>query len=170
MTIQKPNLEKFRAYFSNYINLVKEDDLILALKTNLKETKSIFEAIPLEKENYAYAEGKWTVKEVLSHIIEAERVFAYRALRFSRQDGIELAAFEEDFYVLNSNASSRNLSEIVKEFEFLRASTIAMYSYFDENMLDFEGKTNQNIFTARALGFMIVGHTKHHCSIIHEKY
>jgi hypothetical protein len=170
MSIQKPILEKFSAYFRNYINLVKEDDLILALRLNLKDTTNTFEKFVGDKENFAYSEVKWTVKEVLSHIIDVERVFAYRALRFSRQDATELSGYDDDLYVANSNAQGRSLKEMLREFVLLRESTIYMFSYFNENMLDFEGKANQNVFTARALGFMIVGHTKHHSSVVHERY
>jgi hypothetical protein len=170
MSIQKPNLENFNAYFKNYVDLVETNDLLKALESNLIETKAIFEGFLGAKENFAYAEGKWSVKEVLSHIIEVERVFAYRALRFSRQDATELSAYDDDLFVHYSNTANRKLIEMIEEFIFLRKSTIALFSYFNEKMLDFEGKANNNTFTPRLLGFVIVGHTIHHSTVLKERY
>jgi hypothetical protein len=126
MSIHKPNLEKFNAYFKNYVNLVETNDLLSALESNLIGTKAIFDGFLGDKENLAYAEGKWSVKQVLTHIIDVERVFAYRALRFSRQDATELSAYDDDLFVKNSNSHNRNLSELIEEFFHLRKSTISL--------------------------------------------
>jgi hypothetical protein len=170
MLIQKPTFENLSPYFKKYIDLVKTNDLLAALESNLTETQSIFEKYIGEKENFAYAKGKWTVKEVLSHIIDVERVFTYRALRFSRQDATELSGYDDDNFVLNSNSQDRKLTDILEEFYFLRKSSIALFSYFDDKMLDFEGKTTTNSFSARSLGFVIVGHTIHHTNVLQERY
>lgn len=170
MIIKKPNLENFNAYFNNYVELVETDDLLMALESNLMETLLFFKKFSGAKENQTYAYGKWTVKEVLSHIIDVERIFSYRAFRFSRQDTNELNGYDDELFVKNSNSNQRNLSEMLEEFYNLRKSTISLFSYFDSKMLDFEGLANKNVFTPRLLGFVIVGHTIHHSKVVEERY
>lgn len=121
MSILKPNLETAPDYFKRYISLCQEDDLIDAFNNSELETTNLFKTfIELEKENYRYQETKWTVKEVLVHIIECERIFAYRALRFSRRDATALMGFDENEYIPNSNTSSREISKILLEYLIVR--------------------------------------------------
>jgi len=171
MSILKPNLETAPEYFKRYISLCQEDDLIDAFNNSELETTNLFKTfIELEKENYSYQETKWTVKEVLVHIIECERIFAYRALRFSRRDATALMGFDENEYIPNSNTSSREISKILLEYLIVRKSSTLQYQYFTDEMLDFKGTSNQLSVNARELGWMIAGHNRNHLNVLKERY
>lgn len=170
MIIIKPNPNEVPDFYKGYIDACIETDLIDALNNGLAEAAEFFKTIPPEKENYSYSEGKWTVKEVLIHIIDAERVFGYRALRFSRMDDTPLAMFKENFYIPNSNAAARNVASIQSEFEGLRIANIELFKGMNQRMLDFTGIANNNKMSAKAIGWMIAGHTKHHLKILKERY
>lgn len=170
MIIIKPNPNEIPDFYKGYIEACIETDLIEALKNGLAETADLINSIPGEKENYAYAEGKWTVKEVLVHIIDAERVFGYRAMRFSRLDETPLAMFKENHYTPNSNAAARSILSIKKEFEGLRNSNIELFNGMNQQMLDFIGIANNSKMSVKAIGWMIAGHAKHHIKILKERY
>ena len=155
--------QAFRAGFSGL--------MIDAFNNSELETTNLFKTfIELEKENYRYQETKWTVKEVLVHIIECERIFAYRALRFSRRDATALMGFDENEYIPNSNTSSREISKILLEYLIVRKSSTLQYQYFTDEMLDFKGTSNQLSVNARELGWMIAGHNRHHLNVLKERY
>jgi uncharacterized damage-inducible protein DinB len=120
--ISKPNKIDTPAYYHYYIDLIKEDDLISAFNENKKTLLEHLKSIPYELENYAYAEGKWSVKEVFRHIIDTERIFQYRALRFSRLDDTELAGYDENVYITNSKNLNYSLLDLAEEFEHVRNS------------------------------------------------
>ena len=119
---------------------------------------------------FRYDNGKWTIKELLQHIIDAERVLSYRALRFSRNDPSDLQGFDEDWYVGNSNGNERNFEDILEEFTYLRKANISLFNSFTSEMMLMLGTANGSIMSVRALGFIIVGHQMHHLKIIKEKY
>ena len=158
------------SFYQGYVDLVEEDNLIQALIVNGNESLERFRSIPEQSGNYAYANGKWTIKEVLAHIIDAERVFAYRALRFARNDKTELPGYEENDYTPESNAGSRKLYKICEEFANLRASTIDLFGSFDEEMLSRSGIASGGEMSVAALGYIIVGHELHHNKILLERY
>lgn len=164
----KPDLQDAPGYSHYFIGLVPENDLMQALANSHKSTLDFIASIPVEKANYRYEEGKWTVSQVLSHIIDCERVYAYRALRFARFDATELASFDVDAYV--KNAPSKNMQSQLEEFYRLRLTTIDLFAPMTSAMLDFKGTANKVPFTARGLGFMAVGHNLHHCKVIKERY
>ena len=168
--ISKPNLTDVPAYYRAYLDLIKENDLLPFLKNRTEETLKLIGSIPPEKTEYRYASGKWTVKEVFSHIIDTERILAYRALRFSRKDATELSGFDENAYAPNSNTGNRSLQEIASEYTAVRSASIFLFSYMTPEMLDFKGKANKASNTARGLGWMIAGHDVHHCGVIRERY
>ena len=170
MIIIKPNPNEVPDFYRGYIDSCIETDLIDALNNGLAEASEFINSIPGQKENYSYAEGKWTVKEVLIHIIDAERVFGYRAMRFSRLDETPLAMFKENHYTPNSNAAARDIPSIKKEFEGLRNSNIEMFKGMNQQMMDFIGIANNNKMSVKAIGWMIAGHTKHHIKVLREKY
>lgn len=157
-------------YYQRYIDAAPGNDLIEAFHNSEKQTIDLLSGLDAAKEDHRYAEGKWSIKEVLHHIIDAERVFAYRALRFSRKDGTPLPGFEENDYVPNANTSSRSLSDIMEEFKLVRAATVALFRYMDESMLDFAGIASNKAITPRQLGFAIAGHNVHHLRILKERY
>lgn len=161
----------FATYFEYYINLVKDNsDVVDALERTHLLTNSLMNTIDEEQGNYAYAEGKWTVKELLVHVIDTERIFCERALRFARNDKTELPGFDHDNYVLNSSANERSLADIRNEFEAVRTATVALFNSFTPEMLNKEGVANKNHLTVLAIGYIIAGHEKHHVNVLKEKY
>ncbi|MFN8264681.1 MAG: DinB family protein [Chitinophagaceae bacterium] len=167
---QRPFYQDAPSYCHPFFDLVTTDDLIKELNNSLTETSVLFSSIPPEKAEYRYAADKWSVKEVLQHLVDCERVYSYRAFRFSRFDASELAGFEENDYIKNVERINRSMDDLCAEFIHLRNATIHLYSYMTEEMLDFKGKANNVIYTARSLGFMTVGHSIHHCNMIRSHY
>lgn len=160
----------FAEYFNNYINLVTEENVIKALKSSYKEMKHLIGYLSEEQGNYAYDKKKWTIKELLVHVMDTERIFCERALRFARKDKTELPGFDHDVFVLNSNANQRALKDILKEYKTIRKSTLALFKNFTPEMLEQGGVANGNKLTVHAIGFVISGHELHHLNIIKEKY
>lgn len=161
----------FAAYFNHYINLVKDNVNFIDVleKTHLK-TNGLLDLITEEQGDYAYAENKWTIKELLIHLIDTERIFCNRALRFARNDKTDLPGYDHDNYVLYSNAKGRTICDIQKEFNLVRAATIAMFTSFSDEMLEREGTANGNKLTVLAIGYIIGGHETHHINILYERY
>ncbi|MDP2176048.1 MAG: DinB family protein [Bacteroidota bacterium] len=168
--ILKPNHSDAPSYYHYYFDLVKEEDLLTALETNYSETIQFMSSISKHKENYSYAYGKWTIKEVFRHIIDTEKILAYRAFRFSRFDNIDLAGFDENEYIAKIQHTHYDLKDLIEEFINLRKSTINMFKPMTEDMLNFKGTANNMSVTARGIGFMIVGHAVHHCQVVKSKY
>ncbi len=168
--ITRPLESDIPSYYLNYTKLAEGNDLMKSLEESKVVTLELLRNIPASKEDYAYAEGKWSMKQVMSHVIDSERVFAYRALRFSRKDPTLLPGFDENDYAVNCNASGRNLSDIGDEYSAVRDSTILLYRYMTSDMLDFVGVANEVSINARAIGWIIAGHNVHHCNVIKDKY
>lgn len=153
-----------------YINLVKEEDVLKAIKKNTRHFKKFLKQIPKKKINYAYAEGKWTIKESLRHIIDCERVFAYRALSFSRKDSNPLPGFDENNWALNAQTINRKWNHLEDEFKALRKSTELLFESFSEEQLLSTGTASNNQINVLAIGFMVAGHVEHHMNIFKERY
>lgn len=168
--ITRPHESDIPSYYLNYTKLAEGNDLIKILGEIKNSTLELLSKIPVTKEDYTYAEGKWSIKQVLSHIIDSERVFAYRALRFSRMDSAKLSGFDENVYAEHCNAAERGLSDIRDEYSAVRDSTIHLYNYMTSDMLDFKGVANEVSISARAIGWIIAGHNVHHCKVIKERY
>ncbi|HVF81004.1 MAG TPA: DinB family protein [Flavisolibacter sp.] len=166
----KPNLADVPAWYHRYINEVQEDDLHNAIRSNSETAISFFKALPEEKWTYRYAEGKWSIKEMLQHIIDAERIFSYRALCFARKDATPLPGFDEDSYATASNAERRTKEELVMEFTTLRNSIEQLFASFDEDQLASVGISNNSPISVNAIGFIIPGHVRHHINVIKERY
>lgn len=158
------------AYYAYYFDLVESNNLLHELKENGTQVTVLIHAIDEEKWHSTYAPDKWTVAEVMRHIIETERIFAYRALRFSRFDATPLPGFNENDFIARLNHIQFSKAQSLSEFETLRESTIRLFETFNDEMLAFMGNANGLSMSAEMLGFMIVGHTKHHCQIIEERY
>lgn len=164
----KPN--EYAEYYSQYIKQSGNANLLDVLKESAQALNSLFETISDEKMNYKYAEDKWTIKDMLLHIIDAERVFAYRALRFARADKTNLPGFEHNDYVVVANANDRSKASLLNEYNAQRESTIQLFSNFTDEMLMQIGVASGNPMSVRALGFVTAGHETHHCNIIKERY
>lgn len=170
MTKDQLTPEEFNPYYGVYINKVGEKTLLSALKDGRDNTIHFFESIPESKLEYAYAEGKWTPKELLLHLIDADRVFSIRALFFARSENANLSGFDENVFAENSNANSRSLSNLIEEFKSVRNATISLFESFSESALKNTGKASDSLLSARAAGFIICGHEIHHTQIIQERY
>lgn len=168
--ISKPSISDVPAYFGSYYQLVDGKDLIGELHSSRDLTVKLFQSISTEKGKHAYAEGKWTIEEVFRHIIDCERIYAYRALRFSRFDDVELPGFDENAYISKMYYHQSDIQNLIREYSSLRDSNIQLFESMNDKMLDFKGCANGIKMNARALGFMIVGHNLHHCNIIKERY
>ena len=163
---------EYHPYYKSYIDPLASSgkSIVEVLRETQNETNAVLSNLPEDKENYRYAEGKWTIKELLQHIIDAERVFNYRALRFSRNDQTPLQGFDQDDFNDTANANDRDFQELLYEFYTLRVSTIAMYQGFSEEMLKRIGTASDNQMSVRALGYLTAGHLKHHIRVFQERY
>jgi len=164
------NLDSVPPSFKNYIKQVEETDVLQALRLSGFRSQVLIHSIPADKADFRYADGKWSVREVLCHILDAERIFAYRALRFARNDKTNLHSFDENAYAPEANAGGRSLVKISTEFTHLRASTVDVFESFTEEMLRRRGTANNNEISVLALGFVIAGHEAHHRKILSERY
>lgn len=166
----RPDLSRVFEYYHRYIDQVKEDDLVKALSNQTTSFLQFLDSIPVSKRNYAYAEGKWTIQEVLQHIIDAERIFAYRALCFARQDKTPLPSFDENSYAENSKAAARKWDDLVEEFKAVRLSSEIMFRSFDNDQLESDGVANNKPVYVLGIGFVLVGHVEHHVNVTRERY
>ena len=166
----KPTPGTYPAYFENYISKVQASTVKEATVKYGVELIDRFKALPFEKASYAYADGKWTLKEMLQHIIDTERIFAYRAVAIARKEAIGLPGFDENAYAANSKANSRSWNSLLEEFVAVRTATDLLLNSFDEEQLLQQGTTNNNPTTVKAIAFIIYGHIAHHLNIINERY
>jgi len=166
----RPDLNTVPVWYHGYIKLVKESNLMDALKKQTPSPIRFFNSIPPAKRNYRYAKGKWTIKEVLQHIIDAERVFAYRSLCFARKDSTSLPGFDENDYADNAKSTKRDWNEMMEELKAVRRSTELLFRSFNKDQLHFVGTANNNPVSVLAIGFIIAGHATHHITIIKERY
>jgi uncharacterized damage-inducible protein DinB len=168
--MSRPQAGEYAPYFNRYIQLVEEDDCVKALDASVASLNSFLGAIPEGKADYAYADGKWTVKQLLQHVIDAERIFAYRALSLSRGEQNPLPGFDENEYGNHATARDRSLSSLVSEFRNLRRSTIDLFASFNEQQLNELGVASNHPTKTNSLGFIILGHWRHHERILKERY
>lgn len=168
--MSRPDLSRVPEFYHGYINKAKGDDLMTALRNSTRELFNLLKSIPAEKHDYRYADGKWTIKEVLQHLLDGERVFTYRALRFARKDETPLPAFDENLFAQTAKADKRNWNDMVEEFAALRRSTEVMFASFDNEQLESTGVASEKSIYVLGLGFIVAGHVNHHCDIIKERY
>ncbi len=164
------NPSEFAPFYKNYIYDLGEVNLLNILNVSHQNILKTLTNLSEEKLNHSYAKGKWTIKEILQHLIDAERILSYRALRFSRNDQTEISGYNEDFYVENSNGKTRTKENLLNEFNLVRNATIALFKSFSDEMLTNIGVANNSNMSVRALGFIIAGHQMHHLKVIKEKY
>jgi len=170
-TIAKPEAGEYAPYTISYIGLLPDDGLILKhLQDNLTNTSNFLRSLSEEKLSYRYAEGKWTIKEILAHLIDDERIYSYRALRFARNDKTELPSFEQDDYALESGANERSIEDLLQEFATVRRATISLFDSFASEALMRVGVASGNVMSVRAAAYHIAGHELRHINIIKERY
>ena len=169
-TIPRPRADEHVEYYSRYISQVPDGDLIAMLRDQIVETAGLLRGLSEDQANYAYAEGKWSIKEVIGHLADAERVFQYRALTFVRAPGSSLPGFDENAWVPTGEFNRRTLADLLEEFQVVRASTVQLARHFNEEMLTKRGTANGNEISVRALLYIIAGHERHHAALLRERY
>ena len=157
-------------YYQNYIKLAPDDNVVKGLERSARNFRKFLKKIPRKKIDKAYAEGKWTIKEVLQHIIDAERVFAYRAITFARKDSTPLPSFDENVWAAASVAAQRNWKDMIDEFKSLRDANEKMFASFDDSQLRSIGNASGKDINVLALGYILAGHLEHHINVIKERY
>ena len=160
----------FEKYIQRYLDLVPSENWIEELKNSGKQTLEIYESLSEEQGNFAYAEGKWSLKTLLQHLIDTEKVFAYRALRFSRKDQSLVSGFDEEAWADNSYAENRTLKSLIKEFKVTRKQSSIFFKTLPAEALQLIGIVNENEIKVETIGKLTVGHNLHHLNIIKERY
>lgn len=166
----KPNLEKLPAHFRSYISEVIDENIIEFHKKQSKVAAEFFESIGEEKSKHRYAEGKWSIKQVIGHICDSERIFACRMLHFARGEKQKLPGFDENEYMSESNFDDFTLDDLIEQFKALRASNITLFDSFNEEMWNKKGIADNIEFSVSDILYISTGHTKHHLRIIKERY
>ncbi|WP_338378219.1 DinB family protein [uncultured Flavobacterium sp.] len=164
------NKNEFAPYFETYISLSRALSLLESFLLNMEETVAFFQSVPSDKLDYRYQPEKWSVKDILLHLIDCERIFQYRALRISRNDKTSLPGFEENNYAIEANATNRSLDQLIIEYKSVRLATYSLFDSFDEEKLILMGNASGKDVSVRAIGFIILGHELHHIKIIKERY
>ena len=168
-SIELPSNE-YAPFYAPYVNALGDVNLIEELEISLHEFIRFVQNIPMDKFDYRYAEGKWTIKEIIQHVIDTERIFAYRALRISRNDQTPLPGFDENNYINNTEANSRNIQDLLTELSAVRHSNIFLFKSFSVAQLERSGIASNAGVSVRAIGFIMIGHQKHHQKVFEERY
>jgi uncharacterized damage-inducible protein DinB len=168
--VGRPQPEECAPYYGRYISLVEGEDIVNTLDQQRRQTMLLLSGRDEEDGDFRYAAGKWSAKEVLGHLCDTERIFAYRALRISRGDATPLAGFEQDDYVRNGPFANRPLCDLIDDFISVRRATLSLFRNLDETAWLRRGVASQSEVSVRALAYMIAGHEVHHRRILEEKY
>lgn len=167
--MNRPEQDEYAEYYGKYISLV-DGDVLPMLDTQPSELRAMFAGLPEEKGTYKYADDKWTLKEVLSHVIDCERIFGYRILRISRGDKTPIEGFEQDGYIENSNANNRAFQELLDEFDLQRHANVLLVRNLSDEAAKRLGTASDYTVSVRALVYMLGGHVRHHVNILKERY
>lgn len=170
MKIKRPENSEYPEYFEPYIKLVKDENVIRFMEGQILSMQAFLSEIPEDKEDCTYAEGKWTLKEVLGHVIDTERIMSYRALRFARNDNTELPGFNDKNYVQHADFNKRTVYDLAHEFGLVRESNLALFRSLGEEALNRRGVADNKDISVRALIYVIAGHAMHHLNVIRSKY
>ncbi|HMV07712.1 MAG TPA: DinB family protein [Cyclobacteriaceae bacterium] len=165
-----PDFSVLPKYYHHYVMLVQNKSLTEALEESGKQLASLLSSVPENMGEYRYEPGKWSVKELICHMMDAERIFAYRALRFARNDSTDLPGFEENDYAPEANAHARTVEQLIKEAQRLRQTTLDLFTSFTSEMLQRKGTANKNLVSVINIGYIIAGHETHHYNVLKERY
>ena len=166
----RPYLSDFPAFYQGYVKHIDNDNILQTLKEQQEKTLAFFNDLTEEKANYAYAEGKWTVKEVLGHLIDTERVLVFRALSFARGEAQPLPGFDENTYVPAGKFGDRTLQSLIDEYTAVRQASVTFFEYLCDEDWSKTGTANNGNFTVNSLAYIIAGHNEHHLKILAERY
>jgi hypothetical protein len=168
--MNRPAETEYAAYYQGYVGQVNESDIMAVLRSEIDDLDVLLGRVPADKETYAYAEGKWTIREIVGHLIDGERVFGYRALCIARGEQQNLPGFEQDDYMRTAPYNHVDLEDLLSELRLVRLSNIAMFRTLDEEAWSRVGTANNNQVTVRALAFIMAGHLRHHMKVLQERY
>jgi uncharacterized damage-inducible protein DinB len=166
----QPETTEYAPYYGKYIALVPKEDVVATLSRQLDETLSTLRGLTEAQADSRYAPGKWSIKELVGHVIDGERIFAYRALRFARNDSAALAGFEQDDYVRAGDFGNRQLSDLADEFEHVRRANLFLLRSLDDEAWLRRGTASDNEVSVRALAYIMAGHEVHHMQILRTRY
>lgn len=169
-TATRPQTTEYLAYYERYVSLVPEGDILNTLAEQLDSTLTLLRSLPEEKAGFRYAPDKWSIKELVGHVIDTERIFAYRALRFARNDQTKLSGFEQDDYIRNATFDDCKLSDLIDEFEHVRRGNLLMLRQLNEEAWARRGIASDAEVSVRALAFIMAGHELHHLKVLKDKY
>lgn len=167
---QRPAPNEYASFYSGYVAKVPDGDIVDTLASQIATTGTFLRSLPESVADHRYAPGKWSIREVIGHMSDAERVFAYRALRFSRGDETPVPGFDENHYVANGRFGARSVEDLTSEFEHLRHATVHLLGGLDEESMSRRGSANNNEVSVRALAFILAGHEQHHLEILRTRY
>ena len=170
VTTARPDQTEYVPYFGKYVSLVPQGDIVGVLGEQIGETLALLNSIPEERAGFRYAPDKWSIKELVGHLIDSERIFSYRALRFARNDQTELPGFEQDDYVRGGSFDSTPLADLAAEFASVRQATVLLFKHLNDDAWTRRGAANESEVSVRALAHIIAGHELHHRKILREKY
>ena len=168
--MNRPNESEYAPDYQGYVDQVSENDIMHVLRGQLDELDVLLARVPADKETYAYADGKWTIREIIGHLIDGERVFGYRALCIARGEKQNLPGFDQDDYMLTAPYNHIELEDLLSEMRLVRLSNIAMFRTLEEDAWNRVGTANGNDVTVRAIAFIMGGHVRHHMNVLREKY
>ena len=166
----RPDSAEYPHFYAGYVASVPDEDVLTALRDGGREMISAITAIPESKGGFRYADGKWSVRELLGHVIDAERIFTYRALRLGRGDSTPLPGFEENSYAVTAKSDARTIADLSREFDAVRAASVLLFESFPDEAWARRGTVNGGEVSVRALAFITTGHAMHHVKILRERY
>ena len=170
MKISQITDTEFAPFYASYVAQVPDGDLVEVLEISVHDMIRFVQNIPMDKYDYRYAEGKWTIKDILQHLMDSERIFAYRALRIARNDKTPLPGFDENEFANNAGGDERSIRDLLTELALVRQATIHLFKTFNEEALARIGTASGFSVSVRALGVIIIGHQKHHQKVFEERY
>ena len=167
---EHPGAGEFAPFYASYVARVPKGDVTQTLASQISKTLELIRSLPEQRGGHRYAPGKWSIREVIGHLIDAERIFGYRALTIARGHEIPLAGFDENDYVRTSGADRRTLADLARELEIVRQSTVALFKSFDDTAIGRRGVANNVEVSVRALAYIIAGHELHHLDVLRTRY
>jgi hypothetical protein len=170
VVIERPAPGEFVPYFGQYIDLVPQGDVLESLKRQVDDTGALVGGLSEREAEYRYADGKWSIKEVVGHVADTERIFVYRALCFARGEPSGLPGFDENEYVRHARFGARRLPDLLAELRVVRAATLSFFSGLDTEELLRRGSANNREYSVRAIAYIIAGHERHHAKVLADRY
>ena len=170
MKLNQLPVNEYAKFYAGYIQALDNVELLEELEICVHDFIRFVQNIPMDKFDFRYAEGKWTIKDIIQHLVDVERVFSYRALRIARNDTTPLPGFDENFYVANSNANNRSIQDLLSELALVRQSTLFLFKSFSPEQLAKIGTASDKQVSVRAIGFILIGHQKHHQEVFRQRY